>query len=263
MEYDLFWLDDEKAILSPACRINYDGAEDLPETRIVLLAGQVNEVRNEGPQYRTEALMMAKSADYSAPQPESAGDFYSFTLPELLTLPAHSETRYPMMENFTILPEKVYLVSGSERSAQIGSAQLLIKIYNEKAKGLGEILPAGTIRSFSANRLFIGSASIAATPVGESFEFSPGKAFDLTYERKALQYDRSRNSESYTIQYTLRNGGKKGQTIRIEDRFWGEWDIPKSSIPWKRSAADIAEFSATVPAGKEFIFTFDVVKRFK
>ncbi|HDR04054.1 MAG TPA: hypothetical protein ENN84_02245 [Candidatus Marinimicrobia bacterium] len=264
MDYDLFWNDDEKATLAPSCRISYNGGEALPETKVVLLAGEVNEVRNERPMMRSEGVMMAaKSADYAAPQPEAIADFYRFTLPDLVAFAPRSETRYPVMQASSIAPEKSYLVSGSERSAQIGAAQLIVKILNEKSKGIGEVLPAGTIRSFTAERLFIGSAAIPATPVGESFEFSPGKAFDLTYERKALRYDRSRTGENYTIQYTLRNGSKKNQTFRIEDRFWGEWDIPKSSVSWNRKTADIAEFNIAVPPGKETVLTFDVIKRYK
>lgn len=266
-EYDLIWLDEEKADVKQYYRLQNSANQSIQAHEILLLSGEINsaENRSRDNSYRSgrEPKMYMAMEMGAVSAPESSDDFYLYRIDNPVEIPANGEIRLAMNDGYTVKPRREYRITGSERSSGIGNAQSFIRLINSKEDGLGQILPKGILRNFSNQGIFSGSTSIKSTAVGDTLEFSIGKAFDISYERTVTAYDHNRSSESVTIRYTLKNGSKSAKPLIVTDQVWGEWDLTKSNFPGQRISADQIQFNVNAAANSEVILTYSYQKRFK
>src|SRR3546814_400209 len=115
------------------------------------------------------------------------------------------------------------------------SAQTIYRFSTSGQEGLGDQLPAGTLRFYLRDKRgdpqFIGESAISHTPMGSDLSLATGDAFDVKVKpvvekRERLGLFRWRT----TMHYTLTNALPRGVTVDLlQDGLWGDTRIVSES----------------------------------
>jgi hypothetical protein len=195
------------------------------------------------------------------------GDFYLYPLAERTTI-ANRQTKQVSFLDVRGAPAShgyETRLAWMQTIEEPRSVQSVYRLSNSAQSGLGDQLPAGTVRFYINDKQgaaqFIGESPIGHTPMGSELSLSTGDAFDVKV--KSVVESRQRNSLFHwktAMRYTLSNALPKPVTVAlIQDGLWGETRILAESQPSKRRSAESAEWTVEVPAnGKtEVTATFD------
>ncbi|HMT44845.1 MAG TPA: DUF4139 domain-containing protein, partial [Chakrabartia sp.] len=134
------------------------------------------------------------------------------------------------------------------------SASSVLKFSSSANSGLGDALPAGTVRVYmrdaQGNPQFVGENSIGHTPMGSALSVKTGEAFDVKVATNVVKRERLSSSRWVTsMSYTLTNAGDKAVTVDLaQDGLWGDVRIKDQSREGKRISADRVEWAVPVPA---------------
>jgi hypothetical protein len=187
---------------------------------------------------------------------ERLGDFYLYPLPERTTI-ADKQTKQVSFLDVQNTPAS----RGYEfRNAWLGtadqplSANTVLRFSSSRSQGLGDALPAGTMRVYQrdarGNPQFVGEHRIGHTPMGSQIGLATGQAFDVKVrpvveERTRLSGDRWRTR----ISYALTNAGPKPVTVDIvQSGLWGDTRVVQESMRSERLSADDIRWRVPVPA---------------
>ena len=194
---------------------------------------------------------------------ERLGDFYLYPLPERTTI-ADKQTKQVSFLDVKNTPA----VRGYEfnngwltTSDQPLSATTVLRFSSSSNQGLGDALPAGTIRVYQkdarGNPQFVGEHLIAHTPMGSEIGLATGQAFDIKVrpvveERTRLSGDRWRTR----MRYALTNASPKAVTVDLfQSGLWGDTRVVAESMQSSRPSADQAKWRVSVPANGEATVT--------
>jgi len=187
---------------------------------------------------------------------ERLGDFYLYPLAERTTIANAQQKQVSFLDVKGAPARKAYEWTNSwlGTTDQPRSASTVLKFSTSKTGGLGDQLPAGTIRVYmrdaKGDPQFIGESRIDATLMGSAMSIRTGDAFDVkaqavVVERKRLSPDRWRT----TMRYDLSNARPEGVTVDLaQDGLWGDARIADQSITGNRVSADRVEWNVPVPA---------------
>nr|WP_245968315.1 DUF4139 domain-containing protein [Hephaestia caeni] len=187
---------------------------------------------------------------------ERLGDYYLYPLAERTTI-ANMQTKQVSFLDVHGVPA----THGYEyRNAWLGtadepeSAQTIYRFSTSGQEGLGDQLPAGTLRFYLRDKRgdpqFIGESAISHTPMGSDLSLATGDAFDVKVKpvvekRERLGLFRWRT----TMHYTLTNALPRGVTVDLlQDGLWGDTRIVSESAKSERQSADVAKWRVSVPA---------------
>jgi len=142
----------------------------------------------------------------------------------------------------------------------------IVAFDNRKSAGLGEPLPAGTVRLFEATgagELFAGEARIYDKPVNVPVELEVAKALDLGLSIDVVQADSGELNEAGLedrADVEMRVFNAKGVPVTLEVRqyvseWMGEVTIPKSNQRTHRKYGDFA-WRLRVPANGTRVLTY-------
>ena len=194
---------------------------------------------------------------------ERLGDFYLYPLPERTTI-ADKQTKQVSFLDVKSTPA----VRGYEfrngwlsTADQALSVNSVLRFSSARGGGLGDALPAGTIRVYQrdarGNPQFVGEHRIGHTPMGSDIGLATGQAFDV--KARPVVEERTRLSSSRwrtRMRYTLTNAGPKPVTIDlVQPGLWGDTRIVDQSMESERLSADEARWRVTVPANGEATVT--------
>jgi hypothetical protein len=256
-EYELRWINDEKAVFSPWFRLTNRGSGTLMNAKVTLLAGDVKTgqvVREDMMMRAPKGMGMNYAAESAsaAEAPQSSGDNYIFKLKDFVTFLPRTDFREALAEPVELTPEKVYIVTGNSFSSS-GSIPLhadLELTLNMKKTGKNDlILPEGILRIFDEKDVFAGEVSVPNTPAGEPLTVSPGKSFDLVYERIILDYQRERETAEGRIRYEIRNQSDKTLPVILRDRWHGNWTVKNTSHKTEKKSATELEIPLSLKGG--------------
>ncbi|MDP8994707.1 MAG: DUF4139 domain-containing protein, partial [Pseudomonadota bacterium] len=194
---------------------------------------------------------------------ERLGDFYLYPLPERTTI-AHRQTKQVSFLDVSGTPA----ARGYEfrnpwlaTSDQPLSAATVLRFSSARQQGLGDALPAGTVRVYQRDARgspqFVGESAIGHTPMGSRIGLVTGDAFDVKVHpvverREAVSATRSRT----TMRYTLTNARPEPVTVDvIQSGLWGDTRIISESVRSERRSAGEAVWSVQVPANGEATLT--------
>jgi hypothetical protein len=194
---------------------------------------------------------------------ERLGDFYLYPLPERTTIANRQTKQVSFLDVHNTPAGRAY----EFRNAWMGtteepqSANTVLRFSSSRDQGLGDALPAGTVRVYQrdarGNPQFVGESQIGHTPMGSELGLVTGQAFDVKVRavverRERLGSDRWRT----TMRYTLTNARPNAVTVDLmQSGLWGDTRITEQSMPSERRSADDALWRVPVPANGEAVVT--------
>jgi hypothetical protein len=227
----------------------------------VLVAGAVGQstVIMRG---RSPGSPLRQAGTESAPR-ERLADFYLYPLPERTTI-ANRQTKQVSFLNVAGTPARrayEYRNGWLATATEAQSADTVLRFSSSRDQGLGDALPAGTVRVYQrdarGNPQFVGESAIGHTPMGSELGLVTGQAFDVKVlpvleRRERVSADRWRT----TMRYTFTNARPDAVTVDlIQSGLWGDTRIAEESLPSQRRSADEALWRVPVPANGEAVLT--------
>jgi len=263
-EYELRWMNEDKAVFSPWFRLMNRGTGTLNNVQVTLLAGDVKTGRmmqeeramrapkGMGVAYATDAMVAAEA-------PQSSGENYIFKLKNFVTFLPRTEFRQALSDPAELAPVKKIIVKGNSFSSSgnipvHGDLELTFSIKKTGKEDL--VLPEGLLRIFDENGVFSGEVSIPNTPSGEPIIVTPGKAFDLVFERTIVDYKRERDTAEGKIRYEIRNQSKRTLPVIIRDTWHGNWTVKNSTHKTDKNSAAELEIPLSLKAGEMVVVEY-------
>jgi hypothetical protein len=243
----------------------------------LLVAGNV--ARDEQQPYYDPRRRRMMGGGYPAPPPpppppgnrpgtetptrESLGEFYLYPLKERTTI-ANQQTKQVSFLDVTGAAARrafVFRNAWLQTADQAQSASSVLQFSSSRDAGLGDALPAGTVRVYMkdarGNAQFVGENQIGHTPMGSDIAITTGEAFDVKVQPVMEQRERVNDSRwRTTMRYRLSNAGPRSVTVDlIQSGLWGDTRISAESQKSSRRSADEALWRVTVPANGEATVT--------
>ncbi len=238
----------------------YSNAETL------LVAGQVGEgQQNYQYQQQRQRGGMIKPGTETANRAQ-LGDFYLYPIKERTTIAQAQQKQVSFLDVGGAPATKAYEYRngwlGTQDEAQ--SAATVLRFSTSRDGGLGDALPAGTVRVYirdaKGQPQFIGENNIGHTPMGSALGLKTGEAFDVKVrpvveKRERIGTYRWRTS----MRYTLTNARAAPVVVDLIqnglDNYYDDTRIESESLKSERRSSDEAVWKVTVPANGEAVVT--------
>jgi len=232
---------------------------------VLLVAGSVG---GQGGQQRSYRRPPPPPGSLRDPGTETAdrerlGDFYLYPLPERTTVAHRQVKQVSFLDVRGAAAGRAY----EFRNAWLGtqseamSTASVLRFSSSREQGLGDALPAGTVRVYQrdarGNPQFVGEAGIGHTPMGSELGLITGLAFDVKVQPTVERRERVSAQRWRThMRYRLTNAGPAPVTVLVNQAgLYGDTRIVQESQPSERVSADEARWRVNVPANGEAIVT--------
>ena len=219
---------------------------------------------------------------------ERLGDFYLYPIAGRTTIANNQTKQVSFLDVQGVPARKVYgrtvgWLSSDDQPYPVASQ---IAFSSSREGGLGDALPAGTVRFYQRDRTgnpqFIGENGIGHTPMGSELTLSTGDAFDIyvqaevekretitgaEWERSAryrviedgqvvrtIEAERPKSFYRTTMRYTLTNAQSRPVEVELVqaglDRGWwgNDFRITQEDVPGVQLNADRRKYVISVPA---------------
>jgi hypothetical protein len=193
---------------------------------------------------------------------ERLGDYYLYPLAERTTISNAQQKQVSFLDVKAAPARKTYEFNAGWLSTNDwASASSVLKFSTSRGGGLGDQLPAGTMRVYMRDKRgdpqFIGESVIEATPMGSQMSIRTGEAFDVKVKTVQLERTKLGSSRWRTkMQYEFTNARNEGVTVDLgQSGLWGDVRIIEQSQEGKRVSADRMEWSVAVPANGKAMLT--------
>ncbi len=251
--YRAVWLGDSLDLTGWVTVENRSG-KTYPDARLQLVAGAIHRVSATPP---SPLLLEQRKALAPTPSPQPRFEYHVYPFPRPVTLRDGEQQRLLFIPSHRFPARKVYVYEGDER------VQVKIEFENTKETGLGIPLPSGVVRVYEQSdaqpMLFIGEDRISHVSEGATVRLYVGDAFDLKGEAKVVRSQKIRErvrEEEHEVR--LRNSKDTPVSVTVVQRFYGDWEIISSTVPYQKRDAYTVEFTPTVPAHGETTLRFTV-----
>jgi len=254
--------DDAAADLDGWVTVTNASGTQFRNASLQLVAGNVNRARQVLGKMADMALERRELAAAPAMAQESFSDYHLYTLGRKTSI-NNNQTKQVSMLGATGFPvRKRYVVDGQAfyyRNAQHPGSplkddvQVFYQFANEAKAGLGMPMPAGVVRVYQADSRggtqFVGEDRIDHTPKDETLNLKIGTAFDVVAEHKQTDFQKiASNVYEMEFDVTLRNHKAAPVTVEVNEPIGGTWRMISSTLPFTKTDAWAAQFSAAVPA---------------
>jgi hypothetical protein len=194
---------------------------------------------------------------------ERLGDFYLYPLAERTTIADNQTKQVSFLDVHGVPAEHGYEYRNAwlQTADTPLSAKSVYRFSTSAHAGLGDQLPAGTLRFYMrdkrGNPQFIGESPIEHTPMGSTVALSTGDAFDVKVqpvqeERKKLGLWRW----STRMRYELSNALPHAVSVDlVQAGLWGDSKVVSESQTSTRRDADTVAWSVPVPANGKTVVT--------
>lgn len=193
---------------------------------------------------------------------ERLGDYYLYPLAERTTIANAQQKQVSFLDVKAAPARKTYeFTNGWLASNEAANAASVLKFSTSRSGGLGDQLPAGTMRVYMRDKRgdpqFIGESRIEASPMGSAMSIRTGDAFDVKI--KTVVEERTRLSSSRwktRMRYEFSNARGEAVTVDLgQSGLWGDVRVTEQSQEGKRVSADRMEWSVPVPANGRALLT--------
>ena len=262
---------------------------------VVMVAGTPNRGRNNGgyEDYAPPPPPIRRAGTESGSR-ERLGDYYLYPLSGRTTI-ANAQTKQVSFLDVQGAPASKayeYRVDWLQTFDTAQSASTVLKFSNSSRGGLGDQLPAGTVRVYMRDARgqpqFIGESNIPHTPMGSELAIRTGDAFDVKVKSTVTKRERITSDEwertarfrindsrdgtrivtvetnpTYmrtTMTYTLTNARPSPVTVDLVqaglDRSWyHDTRVASETVPGTQRSLDERLYHVTVPGNGETIVT--------
>lgn len=266
----------------------------------LLVAGAVGQVQQPGSyeyerDYQRRNSGVVTQAGTQSANREQAGDFYVYPIQGRTTIANAQTKQVSFLDVSGVSATKGYEYRNGWQQSQneAQSAKSVLKFSSDKKGGVGDALPAGTVRVYMkdsrSQSQFIGESGIPHTPAGSSLSLTTGEAFDVKVlptvaERKVIRSNEweaterlrivatngktstatvERQKEFYRtkMRYVVSNAKSVPVTVDVFQsglqRYWYRNDtrLIEESLKGEQHTPDERYWSVTVPANGEAIVT--------
>ena len=188
---------------------------------------------------------------------ERLGDFYLYPLKDRTTI-ANAQTKQVSFLDVTgAAGRRAY----EYRNGWLGtrdqpeSADTVIRFSSSRDQGLGDALPAGTVRVYMKDARgqaqFVGENAIGHTPMGSDIGLKTGEAFDVKVQPVMEKRERVGSSRyRTTMRYALTNARPEPVTVELVQAGldWSDTRITNESQKSERRSAGETVWQVRVPA---------------
>lgn len=194
---------------------------------------------------------------------ERLGDFYLYPLPERTTIADKQTKQVSFLDIHNTPAVRGYEFNNGwlNTSDEPLSASTVLRFSSSRNQGLGDALPAGTIRVYQrdarGNPQFVGEHRIGHTPMGSDIGLATGQAFDIKVrpvveERTRLSGDRWRTR----MRYILTNASPKPVAVDLfQSGLWGDTRVVAESMQSARPNAEQVKWRVPISANGEATVT--------
>jgi hypothetical protein len=197
--------------------------------RTLLVAGNPSGQGGNYPRYGGQMNGAMTRAGTETANRERLGDFYLYPIKERTTI-ANAQTKQVSFLNVTGVPARKayeYRLGWMQSYQNPVSVATVIKFSSAGKGGLGDALPAGTMRFYLRDARgqpqFIGENSIGHTPMGSELAIGTGSAFDVMI-KPALEKREQIDSNEWesTARYRIFKSDGTSQTVDVQQQkqFW-------------------------------------------
>ncbi|MCB0281791.1 MAG: DUF4139 domain-containing protein [Calditrichaeota bacterium] len=245
---------DSQITLSGWVTVNNNCGKSFKQTKLKLMAGEINLEQPGRPQPRYETMMVAKAT--SAFQEKAFFEYHIYDMDRKTDLLNNQMKQIQLFGETTGKTTKIYRVNSDDAE----NVHVLISFENSKQNNLGMPLPAGTIRIYKKDgeeREFIGENHITHTPKDEKIDIEVGNAFDIVSERTVVDVKRPSNrSERRQVEYKIRNHKDSKIIVEIVESVPQNAEVTehKSNGNHVRHTANALKYNVEVGANDEFLF---------
>ena len=260
---------------------NQSGAT-YKNAKLQLVAGDVNQVRQEMQSKRRDVLMSKSSVGASAPAMVEEGlfEYHLYTLQRPTTISNNqtkqvsllSATKIPVKKEFLLKGQNYYYRGSYGQLGQKLKVGVFVEFENKEESNLGMPLPKGVVRVYkndkSGNAQFVGEDRIDHTPKNEEIKLKLGDAFDVTADKKQTNFKKAtafgKYSQAYTASFeiVLKNAKDEEVEVVVHEPIPGDWKMQDESHPHEKVAAGTAEWKIKVPAEGKTKLSYDVLVRY-
>lgn len=197
------------------------------------------------------------------PGRERLGDFYLYPLKERTTIANQQTKQVSFLDVAGAAGRRAYAFRNGWLGTldQAASADTVLQFSSSRDQGLGDALPAGTVRVYMkdsrGNAQFVGENQIGHTPMGSDIAITTGQAFDVKVQPVVEKRERMSNARwRTTMRYELTNARPQPVTVDlIQSGLWGDVRIVDESLRSTRRSADETMWRVAVPANGEATVT--------
>lgn len=239
----------------------YTNAETL------LVAGQVGDSQPQyGRPYNPQQRGGLVKPGTETANRAQLGDFYLYPIKERTTIAQAQQKQVSFLDVGGAPAAKGYEYRnnwlGTQNEAQ--SADTVLRFSTSRDGGLGDALPAGTVRVYMKDAKgqpqFIGENTIGHTPMGSALGLKTGEAFDVKVKPVVEAREKIGSTRWKTsMRYTLTNARNAPVVIDLTqaglDNYWDDTRIVSESQKSERRSSDEAVWKVTVPANGEATVT--------
>lgn len=244
---------DSNILLSGWVTINNKCGKNFENTRLKLMAGDLNIIQPQMDYMQDYVMMEAQPAKRSSFKQQSFFEYHLYDLQRKTTLLNNQIKQIQLFEETTSQIKKTYRVTSYDPE----KVSVVILLNNSSDNNLGIPLPGGIIRLYKKignDREFIGENQIEHTPKGEIIDIETGKAFDIISERNVMDVTKpSKNSERRKISYSIRNHKESNISVEIMEYFpaYQEIDIHSANGKLLEQKAGSLKYLLDIAAEKE------------
>lgn len=282
--------------------LNNNSGTTFDQAKVLLVAGAVG---NAGQSYdqgyrRPRPTLPGNRPGTQSAGRESLGDFYVYPIAGRTTVANAQQKQVSFLDVGGAPATKGYHFRNDWLGSQTepGSVDSVLRFSTAREAGLGDALPAGTVRVYMRDARgqpqFIGENAIAHTPMGSALALKTGEAFDvkvlptvdkreriasgewerteryrITTEGKApieASVDREVTLWRTTMMYKVTNAKASPVTVDVVqaglDNGWHDTRVPTESIRGEQRSQDERVWQVPVPANGETILTVQFDTRY-
>lgn len=263
----------------------------------VLVAGEVAQADDEQRQqygYRPSQPSNIRQAGVESADREQIGDFYLYPLKARTTIANAQQKQVSFLDVTGAAAARAYEYRNGwlGTTEEAASVDTVLKFSNARQGGLGDALPAGTVRVYQRDARgqpqFVGENRIGHTPMGSELALKTGEAFDvkvrpLVEKRERITYDQWLTTQRFrlttpsgavtgesdslrretfwrtTMRYTVTNARAQAVTVDLVqaglDNYWDDSRLVSESLKSSRKSADEVQWAVAVPGNGTTVVT--------
>lgn len=258
--------------------LNNQTGTGFTDADVQLVAGDLNLLSGAQPQYGGYNARIGRYIPPPPPPPPGmrpgteagqgprVGDYYLYPLPRRTSVEQNQTKQVGFLDARGVTGRRIYSHrSGNlESSSQPRSVDVSLEFSNARAAGLGQQLPAGTVRVYqrdsSGDPKFVGENVVAHTPAGSELAIKTGEAFDVTVQSTLTNQERvDDRTTRHTLRYDFRNA--RSEPVSVDFRQGAPWRITRlvqESQRGTRVDAQTYGWDVRVPANGAASLTFTI-----